>query len=281
MNKPTRPPLRYHGGKWRVSDRIIELMPTHMTYVEPFVGGAGVLLRKSRSKNEIYNDLDGDIVNVFRVLRDPVDSAKLIQLLELTPFAREEMKLGWQETDDPIEQARRCIVRSHMGFGSAGATKGRTGFRGLDRCEGSFSAPARQWDDLPNHLHAIIARLKGVVIENMVAERLIDTVDHEDTFFYVDPPYLPETRSSMMGGTKYYRHEMTYEDHEQLLEKLLQVKGMVLLSGYTSDLYNDMLKDWRMISFDARASSKAGTVIRKECVWISPNAEQPNLFNAI
>lgn len=240
-----------------------------------------MLLRKSRSKNEIYNDLDGDIVNVFKVLRDPVDSSRLIQLLELTPFAREEMKLGWEDTDDPVEQARRCIVRSHMGFGSAGATKGRTGFRGLDRCEAPFSAPAKQWNDFPNHLHAVIARLKGVVIENMTAERLIDTVDHEDTFFYVDPPYMPETRSSMTGGTKYYRHEMSAEDHKQLLEKLLQVKGMVLLSGYESDLYNDMLKDWRMISFDARASSKAGTVIRKECVWISPNAEQPNLFNAI
>jgi len=135
---PTRPPLRYHGGKWRSAKKIIQHFPPHMTYVEPFGGGASVLLRKRRSKNEIYNDLDGDIVNVFKVLRDTSSSKELLRLLELTPFSRDEMYLGWKETDDPIEQARRCIVRSHMGFGSAGATKGRTGFRGLDCYEGSY-----------------------------------------------------------------------------------------------------------------------------------------------
>ncbi|WP_416768486.1 DNA adenine methylase [Sulfurimonas sp. ST-25] len=198
--KPTRPPLRYHGGKFRVAKKIIELIPPHLTYIEPFGGGAGVLLRKARSKNEIYNDLDGDIVNVFRVLRDPDQSKKLIELLRLTPFSREEMKLGWEETNDPVEQARRTIVRSHMGFGSAGATKGRTGFRGLDRCEASFSAPAKQWASLPDHLVAVVNRMQGVVVENMEAERLIENTDHTQTCFYVDPPYLPETRSSMEGG---------------------------------------------------------------------------------
>lgn len=121
--------------------------------------------------------------------------------------------------------------------------------------------------------------MKGVVIENMEAERLIGIADSNETFFYVDPPYLPETRSSMAGGTKYYRHEMTDDDHEQLLEKLLQVQGKVILSGYDSDMYNDLLAGWTKATFDARASSRAGTVIRKECVWISPNSEQPNLFN--
>jgi len=273
MSKPTRPPLRYHGGKWRAADKIIPLMPPHMTYVEPFGGGGSILLRKNRSKNEIYNDLDGDIVNVFKVLRDPCYSKELLELLAFTPFSRSEMFLGWEETSCPVEQARRCIVRSHMGFGSAGATKGRTGFRGLDRCEGSFSAPAQQWSRLPHHLKAIINRLQGVVIENVEASRLINTVDSENTLFYVDPPYLPTTRSSMKGGMKYYRHEMSEEDHVELLEQIQNIKGMVLLSGYDSELYNDTLTHWEKVSFKSRASSGAGTVMRNEYVWIKPGTQ--------
>jgi len=271
--KLTRPPLRYHGGKWRAADKILPLIPPHLTYVEPFGGGGSILLRKNRSKNEIYNDLDGDIVNVFKVLRDSSSSKKLLDLLRYTPFSRAEMFLGWEQTDDPIEQARRCIVRSHMGFGSAGATKCRTGFRGLEKCENSFSAPAHQWASLPNHLEAVIKRLQGVVIENVEATKLIKTVDAKTTLFYVDPPYLPETRSSMKGGMKYYRHELDSDDHVELLEQLCNVEGMVLLSGYDSDMYNDILGSWDKISFKSRASSGAGTVIRNECVWIKPGSE--------
>lgn len=271
--KPTRPPLRYHGGKWRAADKIIPLLPPHMTYVEPFGGGGSILLRKNRSKNEIYNDLDGDIVNVFKVLRDPEHSRELLQLLAFTPFSRSEMFLGWEETENPVEQARRCIVRSHMGFGSGGATKSREGFHGVNRCEENFSAPARQWSKLPHHLQAVIKRLQGVVVENIEASRLIQTVDHKNTLFYVDPPYIPETRSSMKGGTKYYRHEMSEDDHVQLLDQLIDVKGMVLLSGYDSDLYNDTLSDWEKVGFQSRAASSRGTVLRNECIWIKPGSQ--------
>ena len=104
--KLTRPPLRYHGGKWRAADKILPLIPPHLTYVEPFGGGGSILLRKNRSKNEIYNDLDGDIVNVFKVLRDSSSSKKLLDLLRYTPFSRAEMFLGWEQTADLIEQAR-------------------------------------------------------------------------------------------------------------------------------------------------------------------------------
>ena len=276
--KVTRPPLRYHGGKFRMAKNIIPLMPNHLTYVEPFGGGAGVLLQKSRSKNEIYNDLDGDIVNVFKVLRDPDHSAQLIKLLELTPFARDEFELAYEETVNVIEQARRTIVRSAMGFSSAGATKGRTGFRGLDRTD-SRSSTASQWVGWPRHLSAVTNRLQGTIIENSKAVDLIDRLDQSDTLFYVDPPYMADTRSSMKSGSKYYRHEMTDDQHEQLLEKLLQVKGKVILSGYDHDMYNDLLTGWDKQTFDARAASNSGTVMRKECVWISPNAAQPNLFN--
>lgn len=210
---------------------------------------------------------------MFQVLRDPEKSERLIQLLELTPFSRDEMFLGWEETNCDIEQARRCIVRSHMGFGSAGATKGRTGFRGLDNCDNSFSAPARQWQKFPSSLTAVIQRLKGVVLENIPALELIEKTDRENTLFYIDPPYMPETRSSMKGGTKYYRHEMTKHDHKVLLQKIRKLKGQVVLSGYDSKLYNLYLKDWNKIEFKARAATHAGSIVRTEVVWTSPNVK--------
>jgi len=276
--KIKRPPLRYHGGKFRMAKHIIPLFPDHQTYVEPFGGGGSILLLKPRSKNEIYNDLDDEIVNVFQILRDEEAAARLIKLLRMTPFSRAEMLLAWEECEDPVEKARRTITRSQMGFGSAGATKARTGFRGLDNAESSFSSPAKQWDELPNHLDAITKRLKGTVLENTDASHLIDRTDGPNTLFYLDPPYMMDTRSSMKGGLKYYRHEMTDRDHEQLLEKVLTLKGKVVISGYASVLYQDMLKEFTKHTFESRASSKKGTVMREECVWISPNALDNGLF---
>lgn len=277
----TRPPLRYHGGKWRMAEHIIPLFPKHMTYVEPFGGGASILLRKSRCKNEIYNDLDGDIVNVFRVLQDVNMAQELKNKLIYTPFARRELEIAWIDVyDDPVEQARRCIIRSHMGFGSAGATKGRTGFRGFDCYEGSYSAPARQWSDLPKYLDDYTERLRGVVLENSCAFKVIEKTDYANTLLYVDPPYLIETRSSMKSGQTYYRHEMSDEEHERLLQVLKRSQHMVVLSGYKSDMYMDILSDWEMVEFNARASrGHKGTVNRTECVWVKSNSKrQPTLF---
>lgn len=275
--------MRYHGGKWRAAPYIISHFPLHMTYCEPFGGGASVLLRKPRAKNEIYNDLDGDIVNVFRVLRDQKKAQELLRLLEMTPFARDEMLIAWEDTDNDIEQARRTLVRSHMGFGSAGATKGRTGFRGLDCYEGSYSAPADQWKRLPESIMQIIDRLKGVILENRNALSIIEGADNASTLFYLDPPYVMNTRSSMKGGLKYYRYEMSDEDHEQLCNEITKLKGMTVLSGYMNDIYMDILKDWRLVRYPSRAGSNKGTVIREECLWISPNcqARDKNLFSEI
>lgn len=272
MSKPTRPPLRYHGGKWRAADKIIPLMPPHMTYVEPFGGGGSILLRKQRSRHEVYNDLDGDIVNVFRVLQHKERAKQLIALLRLTPFSRDEFKLACEETMCPIERARRTIIRSMMGFSSAGATKSSTGFRSLDRIDGRSNSAA-QWNNLPDHLNIITERLGGVIIENESAIDLIKRLDNKDVLHYVDPPYLPSTRSSMKTGSTYYRHEMAENDHLELIELLQAVDGKVLLSGYDSDLYNDTLSDWEKVSFQSRAASSKGTVTRSECVWIKPGSQ--------
>lgn len=275
LNLIARPPLRYHGGKWRMADKIIPLFPKHTTYVEPFGGGASILLRKSRSKNEIYNDLDGDIVNVFRVMQDKTLAQELRDKLIYTPYSREELMLAWVDTENnPVEQARRCLIRSHMGFGSAGATKGRTGFRGFDCYEESYSAPANQWSDLPMYLDKYTERLRGVVLENSCALKTIEKTNYKNTLLYVDPPYVMETRSSMKGGQSYYRYEMSDNEHEKLLNTLNGSEHMVVLSGYQSELYMDLLStDWECYKFEARASrGHRGTVNRTECVWVKPNS---------
>jgi DNA adenine methylase len=272
MSKPTRPPLRYHGGKWRAADKIIPLLPPHMTYVEPFGGGGSILLRKNRSVHEVYNDLDGDIVNVFRVLQHEEESKRLISLLELTPFSRDEFKIAYEKTECQVEQARRTIIRSMMGFSSSGATKSSTGFRSLDRVDGRSNSAA-QWNSLPDYLHLVTKRLGGVIIENEPAIDLIKRLDNKKALHYVDPPYLPDTRSSMKTGSTYYRHEMTEDDHIELIQLLQTVEGKVLLSGYNSDLYNDTLSDWEKVQFPSRAASARGTVLRNECVWIKPGSQ--------
>lgn len=163
MVEPTRPLVRYHGGKWLLADWIISHFPAHRCYVEPFGGGGSVLIRKPRSHAEIYNDLDGEIVNLFRVVRD--HGQQLREKLELTPFAREEFEVSYLDAPDPIEQARRTVMRSFMGFGSnvfkltRQGKRERTGFRACSTRSGT--TPAEDWRNYPHALPAIIDRLRG------------------------------------------------------------------------------------------------------------------------
>lgn len=143
----TKPVLRYHGGKWRLASWIISHFPAHRVYVEPFGGAASVLMQKPRSYAEVYNDLDGEIVNVFRVLQCPEKRARLCEMLHFTPYARAEFMLAWEPTDDPVEAARRVIIRAQMGFGSAGATRGTTGFRANARTKNRYT------NEVSDHRH--------------------------------------------------------------------------------------------------------------------------------
>lgn len=103
----TRPVLRYHGGKWRLAPWIIQHFPPHRTYVEPYGGAASVLMRKPRSYAEVYNDLDGEVCSLFRVLREPASAVELRRLVALTPFARDEFALSYVPSPDPIEYGAR------------------------------------------------------------------------------------------------------------------------------------------------------------------------------
>lgn len=279
MTELAHPLIRYHGGKYRLAHWIIAQMPNHTCYTEVFGGAAGVLLQKPRAYAEVYNDLDGDIVNLFKVLRDADLRNELIEQLVLTPYAREEFMNAWSVATTEVEKARRTIIRAQMGFGSAGATKGITGFR-IDT-KRQYGTAQSLWVDYPEHLGFIGQRLSGVLIENRPAVQVLKDHDAISTLHYVDPPYVHDTRYSGAKSGRIYRHEMDDKDHLDLLHTLLELEGMVMLSGYPSDLYDDTLNGWKRVDTKARISSGRGTDTRTECLWINPAAQHNDLFGAI
>jgi DNA adenine methylase len=268
-----RPALRWHGGKWRLAPWIIAHFPQHRLYVEPYGGAASVLLRKPRAYGEVYNDLDDEVVNLFRVLQDPGGGARLIELLRVTPFARAEFKLSYQMTDDPVERARRLVIRSYMGFGSNAHASGESGHRSTGfraNSDRSGTTPAQDWANYPPALAAIVDRVAGVVIECRDAIAVMAQHDGPETLHYVDPPYVWDTRSP---GNKYdvkyrmYRHELNDDDHRRLLGELKQLGGMVVLSGYRAAIYDDALDGWQRREIDSFAD---GARPRTECLWLNP-----------
>lgn len=284
MNAPTRPALRWHGGKWKLAPWIISHFPKHRVYVEPFGGAASVLLRKERSYAEVYNDLDSEVVNLFRVLRDDASAALLVDQLRKTPFAREEFEGSYRISAEPVDAARQFIVRSFMGFGSNGHNPRRkTGFR--HKSNRSGTPPAQDWANYPDCLEDIVERLRGVVIDNRNACEVMSAHDEPHTLHYVDPPYLPETRSLKnpydLTYAGMYAHEMTAADHDGLLAHLRTLEGMILLSGYASPRYEAALPDWRRVEVAAHAD---GARDRTEVLWINPacaaalDSERHDLF---
>lgn len=252
----TRPIVRYHGGKWLLAPWIVSHFPAHRIYVEPFGGGASVLLRKPRARAEVYNDLDGEIVNLFRVARDQGEDLR--RALELTPFARAEFKASYEPSEDPLEQARRTVVRSFMGFGSNSHNRA-TGFRSNSDRLGT--TPAQDWRHYPAAFGEIIGRLQGVVIENRDALEVIQAHDGPATLHYIDPPYLPDTRDP--GAD--YRFEMDEAGHVRLAEVLHGLEGAVVVSGYPSALYEDLYSGWTRTEKFALAD---GALPRTEVLWM-------------
>ncbi|WP_369427458.1 DNA adenine methylase [Providencia sp. PROV236] len=264
MTTIKHPAIRYHGGKFRLAPWVISHFPDHRCYVEPFGGAASVLLRKPRSEAEVYNDLDDEIVNLFRVLRDKDQAEKLIDACLLTPYSRTEFNCAYDVSGCPIERARKTIVRATMGFGSAGATKGKTGFR-LDTKRNSATAQ-KIWTRAPENLLAVVERMQGVLIENRDAVQCMKDHDTASTLHFIDPPYLHETRS-MRSET--YRYEMNEWGHQQLITVAGQLSGKVIICGYDNDLYNGQLSGWRKEAKTTAANGHAGSVKRTECLWLN------------
>lgn len=270
---PARPILRYLGSKWRLAPEIVRRLPPHGLYVEAFGGSAAVLAHKTRCNSEIWNDLDGAVFDLFRVLRDVDMARRLLELIALTPYSRLEHELSYEAVDDPVERARRLLVRSHMGHGNNGTQLHlKNGWR-VDGVTNTNDV-AGQWAAFPTALTRWIERLRGVQLECRPAQDLIEKFAVPNALLYLDPPYVPSTRSASVRWTTgkcAYAHEMSPADHVELIELLLRSPAMIVLSGYASEIYDTALQGWGRVSLAARAH---GNSPRTEVLWINPAAQR-------
>lgn len=264
---PRRPPLRYFGGKWRLAPWILSHLPPHICYVEPFCGGASLLLRKRRSEIEVINDLDGEIVNFFQVLRGSPD--ELIRAVELTPFSRLEHARAHEPcpAEDTVERARRLYIRSWQGRGGP-RTKWKSGWR-FQRELNRGKKAVEDWSDT-GHLWEIAERLKPVQIECADYLEVLARYDAPGTVFVCDPPYVSSTRSARWA-TSAYAHEMTEAGHRAFAAAVASLKGMVLVCGYDSELYGELFAGWERV--EKRTQTDAATSAT-EVLWLSPTASK-------
>lgn len=266
-NAPARPASRYYGSKWRLARWIIGYMPAHTVYVEPYAGVLAVLLNKQRSIMEIVSDVSDEIVNYFQILRERPD--ELLHLLWLTPFAEQELAVSCEPTDDPLERARRFYVRAYQSI-EGPICQGNHHFRRQSifsrgkNGRGKMKPAAASFVEL-DHLYDIAARLRGVQIWDKPALEVLERCDAPDALFYVDPPYVTETRNGRYQNT--YELEMDEDDHRELAAALHATRGMVLLSGYDCPLYRELYADWPRMTTQARTN---GNGTREESLWLNP-----------
>lgn len=267
------PVLKFPGSKWRLAGRIAASLPPHRSYLEPYAGSLAVLFAKERSKVETVSDVNGDVVNLFRVLRDR--PAELADAAALTPYARAECDAAWaaERVGEPVEDARRFLIRCWMNHGQKQARKGgwahTTGATRNGRASGVPNR-AGQWAQLPDRIWAVVERLRGVQIESRPALDLLGRFAHPDCLVYADPPYPRSTRTEGL-----YRDEMTDGDHLALLAALVAHPGPVILSGYACALYDERLTGWHR---EAIAVTAEQGLARTEVLWRNARAAVPALF---
>lgn len=256
--------LRYFGSKWGIADWIVGNFPPHTCYVDLFGGSGAVLLNKPVAEAEVYNDVDLNVFNFFQVLRDEEKANELIAAVSFTPYHYEEYKKAKEFSEDEVEQGRRFLVRQNMCISPNSKRWGRyDGFRRYK--DKSIQKVHERWNSLPERLGDAFYRLKNVTLENDDAIEVAKRYDAEGTLFYVDPPYMRETR---YHGE--YDHDFTDEQHEELLSFLREIRGMVAISGYDCELYNGMLEGWRKVT-KKTSTNKGGK--RVEVLWMNYEQE--------
>lgn len=268
--------LKYPGSKWKIAKWIVKNIPKHHSYVEPFFGSGAVLFNKVPSAIETINDLDWDVCNLFNCIKQ--DSEKLARYVLMTPYARDEyedaFKLGLNDllcASDPFQKATRFLTQCWQGHGFR--TNGyKVGWKNDVQGRENMYA-VYNWYRLPEWIIGIADRFKQVQIENRPALEVIKRFWYPNVFIYLDPPYLLDSRTS-----KQYKHEMTNQDHVDLLEAILQFPGKVIISGYEHDLYNEMLKDWCKDSIKGYAEYYGAH--RREVIWMNYKSNnQQSLFD--
>ena len=261
--------LKYPWSKWGIARWIIDFFPEHHSYLEPFFGSGAVLFNKPRSNIETVNDLDGQVVNLFEwVKKDP---ERLAREIYYTPYSREVYELTYNHIpSDSLQQAVNFFIQRQMarGFRTNGEKEGwKIDIQGRER-----AYAAKDWTELPEAILAAAERLRGVQIEHRPAIDLIRAFNSPKTLIYADPPYLLHTRHG-----KQYREELTYQDHEELLEALKAHKGPVLVSGYESDLYNTLLQGWHKETIESYTQS---ITKKTEVLWMNfiPDGRQMEIW---
>lgn len=271
----TGPSLRYPGAKWgsqgSMARWIESYFPAHAIYAEPFFGSGGVFFNKRPSQAEYINDLDGEIVNLFRVMRD--DWEALVRVVEATPYALDEYQLSCTPADNPLEQARRTLVKHWMSVGADGNARGYVnGWRHLGKQAGRAISPPDEWGRVPERIMVHAKRIKHAHIDNLPAIESLSRVNGQKALAYVDPPYLKEVRAGRM-----YRVEMLETDkHIELLRFLRDDwRGMAVLSGYVHEIYDEFLTGWQRVTRNVSAGMGQSRV---EALWINPAAQQGRLL---
>lgn len=276
MTQKLKSPIQWFGGKQSMVSKLLPLFPEHHTYVEPFGGAGSLLLAKQPSPVEVYNDLDSDLVNFFRVVRDRDGLfPQLYNVACLSPYSREEYNFCREHLNDdpcPVERARRFFVLARYGFG--GLIGNSFGICVTASSRGKV-AQASSFQSALCMLPLIADRLMDILIEQRDFRDVLSTYMTEQTFAYLDPPYVPSTRKSGK-----YRCEMTLADHADLVEILRNFKGKAMLSGYPNELYDSLgwnRKEWEVCCSAVgrtRNSGLQGTgALRQEhkrvvCVWM-------------
>lgn len=263
----------WYGGKYSHLDWLLPLLPEATHYCEPFGGSAAVLMNRQPSPVETYNDIDGEAVNFFRVLRTQKEA--LIEAIGLTPFAREEFRDAINGTSCPLsdlERARRFFIRARQvrtGLAQS-ASEGRWAHCKLTSRAGMAGAVSR-WLGSVEGLAEVAQRLLRVQIENDSAIQVIKRYDSEETLFYCDPPYVHESRSD----TNAYAYEMSNDEHRELAVVLHGVKGKVAVSGYRCSLMDELYGDWNRVEAPARKAHSTNTrpdslkQDRTEVLWMN------------
>ncbi|NBI08086.1 DNA adenine methylase [Senegalia massiliensis] len=250
--------LKWPGAKWSIANKIISLMPEHKIYLEPFFGSGAVFFSKAPSFTEVINDLDSQVTNLFKIIRDY--PGELAEKILLTPYSRDEYKECHKIQGNEIEKARRFLARSNMA--RAGMQYYTSSWRHAGPVLGAKcnQRVIGEWNKLPRRILEAAERLKDAEIENTDALKLIKKYNHKDCLIYVDPPYLLSTRKQ-----RYYNEEMTEsEEHIELIKSLKYHSGTVMISGYESDLYNELLEGWAKHEFYTNAEQGKK---RKEIIW--------------
>lgn len=264
-------PINWFGGKYYMANDIIKLFPKHKVYVEVFGGAGHILFKKEPSEIEVYNDIDSGLYLFFKILRDENKANILKQKLDLTPYSREEFyhcRDTWRDEQDDIEKVRKWYVTAMQSFSSNFSSWSHS----KSKSSRGMSQAVSQWlGKIEDNLPKAVERLKVVQIENMDYKDLLKKYDGEDTLFYLDPPYIHKTRKM----TYQYAHEMTDQQHEEMINILLHIKGKAILSGYDNEIYNKLLDNgWRKMflgEYDKRGE-KAINESRnkgKEFIWIN------------